>query len=340
MPASEKRLSEYMESISGHPLALKDAPKATQASLPLFLRERYELCRIKLFGRECLLALETPGWDAGSPAEYAAHAQAMLKQFSEPVTLVIPHVASYTRNRMVQAGTPFIVPGSQLFMPFMMVDLRERFTAPGAEAGLPLTPAAQFIMLYHLLRKPLQGMPLQEIAKLTGYTGMTVTKVKDEWETNGLCRTVRLGRSVVIEFTAGGRRLWHMAEQLLSSPVKKSEWVRWKDWERFGAPGLPAGYTALSMTTMTEDDPVPTWALPQQAYRKMLMNGIFHTVSDPEAANLRVEAWSYDPRLLSDGPCVDPLSLVLSLRGDSDDRVQQQLQTVLDEAFSGSTSHP
>jgi hypothetical protein len=169
---------------------------------------------------------------------------------------------------------------------------------------------------------------------------MTVTKVKDEWETNGLCLTARVGRSVVVQFTACGRELWQKAEQLMSNPVKKSEWVRWKDWERFGAPGLPAGYTALSMTTMTEDDPVPTWALPQQTYRKMLMNGIFHTVSGPEAANLRVEAWSYDPRLLSDGPCVDPLSLVLSLRGDSDDRVQQQLQTVLDEAFSGPASHP
>ena len=222
MPALEKRLSDYLESITGRPPELKDAPRTAQAGLPLFLRERYQLCRVGLFGQECLLALETPGWEAGSPAEYAGHAQAMLAQLSEPVTLVIPQVASYARNRMAQAGIPFIVPGSQLFMPFMMVDLRERFTAQGPEAGLPLTPAAQFILLYHLQRKPLQGMPLQEIAKLTGYTGMTVTKVKDEWETNGLCQTTRVGRSVVVEFPTPGLKLWQMAEQLLSSPVKKS----------------------------------------------------------------------------------------------------------------------
>lgn len=338
MLALEKRLSDYLLSITGSAPALREV--AAQPSLPLFLRERYQLARVGLFGQECLLALETSGWETGSPAEYAAHSRAMQTQFCEPVTLVIRQVASYARNRMVQAGTPFIVPGSQLFMPFMLVDLRERFAAPGPEAGLPLTPAAQFILLYHLQRKPLQGLPLQEIAKLTGYTGMTVTKVKDEWETNGLCKTARVGRSVVVEFPTPGRRLWQIAEQLLSSPVKKSEWVRWKDWEKLGAPGLAAGYTALSMTTMTEDDPVPTWALPQQAYRKMLINEVFRTVSGPEDANVRVEVWSYDPRLLSDGPCVDPLSLVLSLRGDSDDRVQQQLQTVLDEAFSGPASHP
>lgn len=334
MPALEKRLTDYLESIAGSTPVLRATPAPAQASLPLFLRERYRLCRIELFGRECLLALETPGWETGSPAEYAAHAQAMQAQFSESVTLVIPHVASYARNRMVQAGLPFIVPGSQLFMPFMMVDLRERFTTPGPEAGLPLTPAAQCILLHHLLRKPLQGMPLQEIAKLTGYTKMTVTKVKDEWESNDLCQTARVGRSVVVEFPTPERKLWHMAERLLSSPVRKSNWVRWKDWEKFGPRGLAAGYTALAMTTMTEDDPVPTWALPHHACREMLINGIFHTVNGPEDANLRVEAWSYDPRLLSDGPCVDPLSLVLSLRGDSDDRVQQQLETVLAGAFS------
>jgi hypothetical protein len=338
MQALEKRLFDYLQSVTGSVPARREAPD--QASLPLFLRERYQLARIEMFGRDCLLALETPGWETGSPAEYAAHTQAMQVQFSEPVTLVIPQVASYARNRMVQARTPFIVPGSQLFMPFMMVDLRERFTAPGPEAGLPLTPAAQFILLYHLQRTPLRGLPLQEIAKLTCYTGMTVTKVKDEWKTNGLCQTTRVGRSVVVEFPTPGRKLWQMAEPLLSSPVKKSEWVRWKDWEKCRAPGLAAGYTALSMTTMTEDDPVPTWALPQSAYRKMLINEVFRTVSGPEDANVRLEAWSYDPRLLSDGPCVDPLSLVLSLRGDSDDRVQQQLQTVLDEAFSGPARHP
>lgn len=338
MQSLEKRLFDYLQSVTGSVPAHREAPD--KARLPLFLRERYQLARIEMFGRDCLLALETPGWETGSPAEYAAHTQAMQVQFSEPVTLVIPQVASYARNRMVQARTPFIVPGSQLFMPFMMVDLRERFTAPGAEAGLPLTPAAQSVLLYHLLRKPLQGLPLQEIAKLTSYTKMTITKVKDEWESNGLCQTARVGRSVVVEFPIHGRKLWHMAEKLMNSPVRKSEWVRWKDWEKSGPPGLAAGYTALAMTTMTEDDSLPTWALPQWAYRKMLIDRIFHMAGGPEDANLRVEAWKYDPRFLSDGPCVDPLSLVLSLRADSDDRVQQQLQNLLDGALNSPVTQP
>jgi len=331
MPALEQRLSEYLETISGNTTALRAMPEATLNRLPLFLRERYQLRSIELFGRECILAVEIPGWNVGSPAEYAAHAQTMFTLFSKPVTLVVPQVASYARNRMVQASTPFIVPGSQLFMPFMMVDLRERFATPSAEAGLPITPAAQGILLYHLLRKPLQGIPLQNIAKLTGYSAMMITKVKDEWETNGLCQTRRVGRSVVVEFTADRRKLWHIAEQLFSSPAKKSHWAH---WNKAGPPALAAGFTALSKSTMVEDDPIPTWALHRKTFHSLLEKGTFLSLSGPEEANARIEEWSYDPRLLSDGPNVDPLSLVLCLRGDNDDRVQQQLRTVLDNTFS------
>lgn len=334
MSALEKRLTDYLQSIAVSSASLRPAPGEVQGRLPLFLRERYRLRSLVILGRKCLLALEAPGWDTGSPAEYAAHAQTMLTQFSEPVTLVIPQVASYARNRMVQAGIPFIVPGSQLFMPFMMVDLRERFSTPATEAGQPLTPAAQCILLYHLLRKPLQGMPLQDIAKLTNYSAMMVTRVKDEWETNSLCQTSRVGRSVVVDFASNGLKLWDMAEPLLTSPVRKKHWGR---WNRPTHPALAAGYTALSHTTMIDDDPVPTVALHRKDFRALFENGIFLTVGEYEEANVVIQEWSYNPRLLSDGPYVDRLSLVLSLRGDSDDRVQQQLQTVLDKTFSGSS---
>jgi hypothetical protein len=37
------------------------------------------------------------------------------------------------------------------------------------------------------------------------------------------------------------------------------------------------------------------------------------------------------PDLLSDGPMVDPLSLYLSLRSSTDERVQQQLGDLIEE---------
>jgi hypothetical protein len=160
---------------------------------------------------------------------------------------------------------------------------------------------------------------------------MMLTRVREEWEINGLCNTSRAGRSLVVNFTAQGRQLWQKAEILFRPPNKKSHWIR---WARPALPALLSGYTALSCKSMVEDDPVPTWALHRDTFRAMLDEGAFDLAKGREEANARVEEWSYHPTLLSDGPCVDPLSLVLCLRGDGDDRVNKQIQPLLDEAFN------
>lgn len=295
--------------------------------LPLYLRSRYRLRTVQLFGEPCLLAVQVPREGTAAPTEYASHVRTLAELFSAPVTLVIPRVTSYQRNQMVQAGTPFIVLGSKLFMPFRMVDLRERFAAKSQEPGQSLTPAAQCILLYHLQRTPLNRLPLRDIARLTAYSAMMVTRVKEEWEANGLCRSSRAGRIVEVEFAANGRKLWDLAERLLVSPVRKTHCARWK---QPGQPALKSGYTALSAATRVGDDTIPTWALSREAYRDLRVERVIHLVGGPEVADVRVEEWNYDPSLLSAGPSVDPLSLVLALRHHADDRAQQQLDTLLE----------
>jgi len=52
---------------------------------------------------------------------------------------------------------------------------------------------------------------------------------------------------------------------------------------------------------------------------------------DAENALVRIEIWSCNPHLLGDDRMVDPLSLYLSLRNSSDERVQQQLEQLIEE---------
>jgi DNA-binding MarR family transcriptional regulator len=158
---------------------------------------------------------------------------------------------------MVRLGIPFIVPGSQTFLPTALIDLRERFTRPKPEKRKKLTPAAQCLVLYHLQRQPLEKLPLREIAEKIGYSPIMLTKVKDELEATGVCRTIRTGRSIALEFTTKGRNLWESVQPILSSPVKKFVWVR---WDQPSYPALTAGLTALSKKTIMADDRLPTYA--------------------------------------------------------------------------------
>ena len=58
--------------------------------------------------------------------------------------------------------------------------------------------------------------------------------------------------------------------------------------------------------------------------------GLLVSCPGPEEAHAQMECWHYDPRLLSDGPTVDRLSLFLSLREAADERVAQALHALLE----------
>lgn len=325
MSPLKHRLPIYLETISGEHL---DLVTERAPSLPLFLRERFAIFSTRLFGRKFLLALEAEGGQTGSPGEYAKHAETLKEKLGEAVIFVLANLPSYARNRMVQMGIPFIVPGSQTFIPNSLIDLRERFPQPNSKRKERLSPAGQCTLIYHLLRGRLAEMSLKDIAQKVQYSPMMMTKVKQELEAAGICRTVRRGRSTVLNFGATGRVLWEQAQPHLNSPAKKTHWIQ---WAKPGHPALLAGMSALSQQTMIADDRLPTYALPLAVFQDFLNSGALACTLEAETATARIELWSYDPQLLGDGRTVDPLSLFLSLRENADERVQQQLEQLIAE---------
>jgi DNA-binding MarR family transcriptional regulator len=325
MPALKQRLLSYLETLTGEHL---DPAVKVASALPLFLRERYAIVSLRLFGRQHLLALEADGWESVTPGEYGKHAEALKLNLGEPVVLVLPILPSYARNRMVQMGIPFIVPGSQTFLPNSLLDLRERFPQPSLQRRKTLSPAAQCTVLYHLLRGPLAEMPLKDIARELHYSPMMISKVKAELEAAEICKIVRSGRATILNFVAIGRALWERVNPQLTSPVKKTRWVQ---WVKPAAPALLAGMSALSLRTMITSDRLATYALTLTAFQELLEHGGMAGCRDAESATARIEVWSYNPRLFGDDRMVDPISLYLSLRESGDERVQQQLARLIEE---------
>jgi hypothetical protein len=323
MLSLKERLSAYLEALSGE---RPDLVAEHVSALPLFLRQRYTIYSARLFGRKFLLAFEGEDWEPGAPAEYGKQWQGLGAKLGATVVLVLPRLPSYARNRMVQMGIPFIIRGRQTYIPNGLIDLRETFPRAYPKGRQTLSPAAQCTVLYHILRGSLAGIPLKEVAQKTGYSPMMTTKVKDELEASQICKSVRSGRSMELEFMGTGHSLWDRVNPYMISPVKRTKWAR---WEHPSHPGLLAGLSALSRQTMIADDRLPTYALPLPDFQELLEKGTIVGCPDAEHAQVRMEIWAYSPGLLSDGPAVDPLSLYLSLRSSGDERVQQQLEELI-----------
>ncbi len=319
------QLKSYLETLSGVSPHLQPL---VVSQLPLFIRNRFSFYSVELFGKPWCLAQEDESWDIGSPGEYEKQAEILRPHLKAPVVFVLAALPSNARNRMVQKGIPFIVPGTQAFLPAALVDLRERFPRPSQKGRSSLSPTAQLTLLYHLEKEPLNGLPLNSIAEKMHCSAMMLSKVKDELEETGLCEVERDGRSMTLKFPAAKRALWNLAQNRLTSPVKKTRWVKWKTP---GYPALLAGISALSRRTMLADDRIPTYALGPKMLESWLEQGTMIGCPDAEQATAKIEVWSYEPKLLGDNEAVDPLSLYLSLRDSPDDRIQQQLERLIDQ---------
>jgi hypothetical protein len=313
--------AEYLQRITGEPVHLRPLPAERLRGLPALLARGHDFLEWSWLGQTLVLAV-LPAANDDEQVETAGlrkRQQTLAAHFRVPVVLVLPALQAYRRDRLVLLGVPFLVPGTQLFLP-PFANLCERYAREVHSARL--SAAAQATVLYQLLHKPAAPLQLNVWAEKLGYSPMTLTKVRDELVAAGLCAPPATVRARGLHFLHQGRELWEHARPSLRSPVARRMWMQFH--------GLPpegmarAGMTALAEVTMVEGDPLPTYACRSTAVDGLLQGSFLERREHREEANSLLECWRYDPCLLAPGGrgSVDPLSLYLSLADSDDERVR------------------
>lgn len=325
MKSQINKAENYLKKLDEH---LGPFSSRMASSLPLFLRERYSLFSTKIFGRNWDLAVETDGWDPGTPMEYQRHLQQIVQATGEHhIALVLPFISATVRDRMVQMGIPFMIPETQLFLPECMVLLSETYGSAQLDTGKPLSPVAQVLLLIQIQKGGLDECSAKDLSVRLGYSRSSLSNATSELEHHHLCQTYRKGKEQRITFTGTGKDLWEAGFPLLWSPVRKTQFVT---WDRPPQCAKRAGISALAQQSQLAEDPLPVFALPEKIIRHGLEQGQFHGCVERYSADAQLEAWRYGPSLVSDGPNVDPLSLYLSLCMNPDERVQAALVDMLE----------
>src|SRR5690554_3533125 len=182
--AAKKLLTEaknYLQDILGSEAigAAKNTawakPWGEAGNLPFYLQSPYTYYCTELFDQACLLMLsQTP--EGETPAVVRKHRQAANRYFNGDVLYVIEAVSSYNRKRLIEQRVPFLVPGNQLYLPAMGVDLREYFRPGKQSEPRRLGAPAQAIVLREILLRDCTGLPAKDLANRLGYSPMTITR--------------------------------------------------------------------------------------------------------------------------------------------------------------------
>ena len=315
-------LQRYLEDTLHEPArvaALDGAP-----SLPSFLSRMYSLLEGHVAGRRCIFLATTD--NTATPADIAKHVALVRPAVDAIVVFVAPWLSAHNRSRLIGQGVPFVVPGKQLYIPDLAMDLRERFRTPKPRRTAGLSPAAQAVLFHRLLRLDQTATTPSLVAVQLHYSAMSIGRAFDDLVGAGLAQTERHGKERRIRFEAEGRQLFDAAHDLLRSPVRTEKFIR----DVRAAPPLKrAGESALAELTDLSPPPPPTFAVAASDWRIVAQT---HKLvdTDRDRASHIVETWSYDPAALSAAPTVDPLSLYAQFHDHRDERVSMAAERLLD----------
>lgn len=325
MKALLDTLVKYVQQILG--VDLHPVPWAGQNRLPFLLRDRYRFYRVQVLENDCLLMVDV-GSEEQSPAAIRKHIDSVWAHTQEaPLIYVRDRITPYNRKRLIEHKVPFVVPGNQMYLPMLGLDLREHFRKLRA-APPEFSPATQVVVLYWLLQGKDEPLTPAVMAQRLGYSRMSMTRAFDELENAGLGEFFTRGRERCVVFPESKRELWLKAQAFLKNPVK---WRHHVMTTHLPSLRVRAGLMALAHYTMLAEPTHTVFAMHLKEWNTLLAQHDLQVVPPHEPQAAEIQVWSYDPVLFAENGFADRLSVYLSLKGSEDERVEAALTEMLEE---------
>lgn len=314
-------IQRYLQEVLGTGILIR--PWKDARRLPFYLRDAYGFGEVILFDTRCVLVIADRALDIES--DIRRHLDMVAKHAPGDVLAiyVTTALASYERRRLITQGVAFIVPGNQMFLPPLGVDLREYFRKRPDPASNAFSPVTQALLFTALLRPWENEVHPARLNERFGYSSMTVSRAAKELQAAGLAKAFTVGREKWLRFDQGPKDIWQRAQSWLRSPVRRSVWALPAGNPIDDAP--LAGLSALAAQSALADPAYPERAIFSERWKHAQRKDL-QVLHVPEPGATRWQMWRYDPRRLTDNGLVDPLSLIVSLREDADDRVQQAVE--------------
>jgi hypothetical protein len=260
-----------------------------------------------------------------SPAVLRKHMALVRDKWNAEVIYVRPQVTAYNRKRLIEHKVPFVVPGNQMYLPMLGIDLREHFRRLRSQPPT-FSPSTQAVVIFALLRGTAEGLTPKAMADRLGYTAMTMTRAFDELEAASLGEITVSGKERRLRFVEGPKEIWTKAQPFMRSPVEKRLWIhRMKSAPR----GVRAGLSALAHYSMLAPPAHDVHALSREDWKTLRERQKVIEVPEQDPDVQEIEVWAYTPTLLAEGNVVDRLSLYLSLKDNRDERVEASLEEMI-----------
>ncbi|MFW5720761.1 MAG: MarR family transcriptional regulator [Candidatus Woesearchaeota archaeon] len=318
-----EKLKNYIKKVLGIDLEIQKISSHETASMPLYLRNMFDIYRTYFLTKEVMLVYAK---DINTETkQIEKQSQNLFTFFNSPVIMVLEDISSIARRRLINKGVNFIVPGKQMFLPELLMDLRETYKGPYKRED-QLLPSAQVILIYNLLNRdaPIENYSLKELAQKFDYTPMALTKAANNLHNHEIC-DIKGTKEKYLYFKKDKRELWNEAQNLLVNPVYKQVFV---DELPENTDLYKSNESALTAYTELAERSQFYHAIPKAHFYQLQREERLRNLNEEEGRYC-LEIWKYNPGIITQKDYVDPLSLYLSLKDNNDERIQMALEQIL-----------
>lgn len=302
-------------------LSIKYEPWDNKSILPLYIVSNYQFYTAYIENMRCIVI---------QPIEELPTLPSLKKQIQKirviddvPIVLYSKTISFYRRKSLLENHIPFMT-DKQVFLPFIGTLLVD-------EKGIEKTKdkfvySTQLLFLAYMYNHE-KKVYVSDLSKNLPFSAMTLSRAVKQLEMTDLFLVYKNGVNKVIESKYSYKELFECIQHHLLTPVRQ---VGYMDQSLITNHMVLAGETALSEMSMLNPSRLRTYAVYEKDFDK---TQLIDELIDPDV-QVKVEIWAYDPHLFTHTNIADTLSIVLSLKENKDERIEEVLEDILEKELT------
>lgn len=338
-------LNSYLIKNIGSGMKIIEENVLENIKLPLILKRRYPSAFVKFMDYNCLLLFPTKNINT---REFLHELQRIESRLSELINnsfntiIILPKASKNIVSFFIENKIPFIIGNRQVYLPFIYLDIQ-----PFEEEIEKFTPSYQLIFLYILYSPSRYVFNSADLALEMDLSEMTVRRALKYLEELQLIVDLGVSRMQVYSRTFNQRETFDKAKNYLINPLQDKLYFDGNEIDiesnQFYKYPL-SGEMALSELTniMYNRYDGDIIAMSSKEFKNKNNHNQLLEISSKYPFDFQntfsLELWRYDPKILSkicypNTNCVDVVSLWLTLKDIYDERIQKELEFLLNDYF-------
>lgn len=321
-----KEVASYIEFNFGGNVYLEKT--LIEEKLPLYLSKKYDFKKMIYYDKEFLLIDCSKNSELGI-ISLEKHLKKILNGDEKKVEaiLIFDDMTKYMRNKLLEKGLSFIIPGKQIFLPNLgRIFSEKRLTRYSSKLNSikKISPTTEALLIEMMCSNKFPDNR-SELARKLDVSEMSISRaVKELGSTEILMYD---DTTDIKDFT---KKIIENAKQIFSDPLIKRIYVKRESIndELWNVLSL-SGDSALSKETMLINPKFDVYGLSNKKWKKFKSEVEEVPFEDKDVCV--VELWKYQLPIKNDS--LHPLALYIMFMLDNDERIQKEIEILLERYF-------